>query len=295
MYKKVLNQAIYLKEYIYEKEYKDISQLNEIINLNDKANLKLELDYKLNKSKHSEIGLKNINDFFYYINDVLISYLGISNFGKNVGEITGMTAPNFRRNSIFKKLFELAIKSCSVRNFDKLLLLSDGESISGNEFIKAVGGIYDFSEYRMKLVKKSSLESLSSIYLRKAEIPELKEIWERTPMLFTDSQVSYDYVQENENINKDTFIVELKDNIIGKIGIDYNDNSAFIFGFRILPTFRGKGYGKSTLKETLRLLNKKDIHDIELDVECKNNTALSLYKSCGFEEKSVMNYYKYNI
>ena len=295
MYKKVLNQAIYLKEYICEKEYKDISQLNEIISLNDKTNLKLELVYKLNRPKHFNIGLKDINEFFYYINDVLVSYLGISNFEKNVGELTGMTSPNFRRNSIFEKLFELAIKSCIARNFDKVLLLSDGKSISGNKFIKAVGGIYNFSEYRMKLVKKNSLDNLGSITLRKAGILELKEIWEQTPTFFTDSQISEDYIQENDNINKDTFIVELKDNIIGKIEVDYSDNSAFIFGFRILPTFRGKGYGKATLKETLKLLNEKNIHNIELDVECKNNTALSLYKSCGFEEKSVMNYYRYNI
>lgn len=77
--------------------------------------------------------------------------------------------------------------------------------------------------------------------------------------------------------------------------MEYSDNSSFICGFGILPDFRGKGYGKSALKEALCLINGKNIYNIELDVECKNNTALNLYKSCGFEEKSVMNYYKYNI
>jgi len=62
-----------------------------------------------------------------------------------------------------------------------------------------------------------------------------------------------------------------------------------------LPDYRGKGYGKENLKETLHLINEKHIYAIELDVECKNNTALNLYKVCGFEEKSVMHYYKYNI
>ena len=61
-----------------------------------------------------------------------------------------------------------------------------------------------------------------------------------------------------------------------------------------MPDFRGKGYGKAALKEAIRLINEKNIYEVGLDVECKNNTALNLYKSCGFEEKSVMNYYKYN-
>lgn len=42
-------------------------------------------------------------------------------------------------------------------------------------------------------------------------------------------------------------------------------------------------------------INEKNIYEIELDVECKNNTALNLYKSCGFKEISVMSYYKYNV
>ena len=43
----------------------------------------------------------------------------------------------------------------------------------------------------------------------------------------------------------------------------------------------------------LHLINEKNIYDVELDVECNNNTALNLYKDCGFEEQSEMNYYRY--
>ena len=39
-------------------------------------------------------------------------------------------------------------------------------------------------------------------------------------------------------------MVELKEAIIGKIKVEYSDNSAFICGFGILPDFRCKGYGK---------------------------------------------------
>lgn len=295
MLKKVLNQSICLKEYISEKDYKEINQLKDLCLSKEKNNLKLELEYKLNIAKNSEIGLKKINEFFYYVEDVLVAYLGISSFGGNIGEINGMTHPDFRRNGILIKLFELAKQECKTKNYSKLLLLTDGKSSSGVSFIKAVGGSYDFSEYRMKLINKASLEVINSIVLRKAEKLDQKEIGRQNAIFFNDLEENAIFQEEDGNPNEVTYMAEFKGEIIGKIRVEYNDNSAFIYGFGILPDFRGKGYGKATLKAALNLINEKNIHDIELDVECKNDTALNLYKSCGFEERSVMNYYNYNI
>ena len=93
--------------------------------------------------------------------------------------------------------------------------------------------------------------------------------------------------------NSFTFMVELSGLTIGKIKVEYSDNYAFICGFGILPDYRGKGYGKALQKETLHLLQEKDITEVELDVLCTNSNALNLYKACGFEEISIMNYYQY--
>ncbi|MPN31713.1 hypothetical protein SDC9_179187 [bioreactor metagenome] len=42
----------------------------------------------------------------------------------------------------------------------------------------------------------------------------------------------------------------------------------------------------------IEILKEKGAKDIMLQVEAKNSNALSLYKSCGFEETSTMNYYE---
>lgn len=296
MLDKVLNKTICLKQYISEKEYKEINQLKDICRLQDKTNLKLELDYKINKSRSSKIGLTNINECLYYIDGILVAYLAISSFGgSNIGEVNGMTHPDFRRNGLFKKLFDLAIDECHKRSFNKLLLLSDGRSNSGIEFINGVYGKYDFSEYRMKLLNKTSLEIINFISLRKAVSLDGKEIGRQNAVFFNDSENCECFVEEEEELNNITYMVELNEVSIGKIRVEYSDNSAFISGFGILPNFRGKGYGKAALIAALHLINERNINEIELDVECKNNTALNLYKECGFQEKSVMNYYKYNI
>ncbi|MTK11833.1 MAG: GNAT family N-acetyltransferase [Clostridiaceae bacterium] len=293
MSEKILNETICLKQYISEKEYKEISHLEELCCSKDKTNLKLELDYKLNTRRNSEIGLKEINEFLYYVEDILVAYLGISSFGgSNIGEINGMTHPDFRRKGLFKKIFELAMEECKKRNFNKVLLLSDGNSNSGVKFINSVCSEYDFSEYRMKLLNKTTLESTSSINLRKAGKLDGKEIGRQNAIFFNHSEECECFLEEEEELNKITYMVELNERVIGKIGVSYSDDSAFISGFGILPDFRGKGYGKASLKEALRLINEKSIYEIELDVECKNNNALNLYKACGFEELSVMSYYK---
>ncbi|MGB8455107.1 MAG: GNAT family N-acetyltransferase [Anaerocolumna sp.] len=296
MSEKILNENICLKQYISDKEYEEIKQLEEICCSQEKINIKLELDYRLNMSKGSEIGLREINEFLYYIDNSLVAYLGISSYGgSNIAEITGMTHHGYRRKGIFKKLFELVMEESQKRSFNKLLLLSDGNSNAGLEFIKSVYGEYDFSEYRMRLNRKASLENTNSISLRKAENLDGKEIGRQNAIFFDHSEKCEWFQEKEEEFNKYTYMIELNEAVIGKIMVTYSDNSAFISGFGILPDFRGKGYGKEALKVALQLINEKNIYEIELDVECKNNAALNLYKACGFKELSVMNYYKYNI
>jgi ribosomal protein S18 acetylase RimI-like enzyme len=297
MTEKILNQFICLKEYIYEKEHAEINALSELCTFNDKVDLKLELDYRLNMPRKSEVGLKNVNEFLYYMDDVLVAYIGISSFDGKTGEINGMTHPNWRRNGVFKRLFELAVKECKSRKFEKVLLLSDSKSISGTEFIKSVQGSYDFSEYRMKLTKETSFKKEAIITLRKSEKSDVHEITRQDAIFFGDGESEELLELEADQAeNLDTYMIELDEMVIGKIKVEYLDNnSAYICGFGILPEYRGKGYGRAALNETLKLINEKNICDIELDVACKNDRALNLYKSCGFDEKAVMNYYEYRI
>lgn len=296
MSEKILDEVICLKEYISEKDYKGISELEKLCCVQDKTNLKLELDYRLDTRKNSQIGLKEINEFLYYFEDTLAAYISISSFGgSNIAEINGMTHPDFRRKRLFKRLFELAMEECRRRKFDKVLLLSDGKSDSGIKFINSVSAEYDFSEYRMEVTNKVTLDGTNLVQLRKAERQDGREIARQNAIYFGHSEEYEWSPEEDDDLSKNTYMIELNEAVIGKIAITYTENSAFISGFGILPDFRGRGYGKSALKKALDLIDKKNIQNIELDVESKNSNALNLYKACGFEEQSVMTYYRYDI
>ncbi len=294
MSKKTLSHKICLQQFISEEDYKEINQLQEQCRLHDKTNLKLELYIKLNMSRTDELDVKIINEFLYYVGDILVGYLGVGSYGgSNIGEINGMVHPDYRGKGLFRKLFELAMDECQKRNFNKILLLSDGKSSSGTGFIKAVHGEYDFSEYRMKRISKKTLESIHAICLRKAGKQDQKEVARQNAIYFGHSvECESLHVEELGNY---TYMIERKGRVVGKIKIEYSNHSAFISGVGILPEFRGKGYGKAALKAALHLISEKNIHETELDVECNNNAALNLYKDCGFEEQSVMDYYAYDI
>lgn len=313
MLKKNETNYIHVMEYISEKECGEINKLQELCHISDKTNLKLEIDYKLylsgiSKSQGEDafpLFNKN-NEFLYYVDDMLVAYLGISCFGGKVGEINGMTHPDYRKRGLFEQLVALALNECKHRNYEQVLLLTDANSASGIKFIQSIGCNYEHSEYRMKLGATAGIPttSTSSVSLRIAEKEDAKEIARQNSIYFNDEEVSE---ADNENDGNDdslsaanqpnttTYMIELSGKAIGKINVEYGEDSAFLFGFGILPEQRKNGYGKAALKESLRFIKEKEISDVQLDVVCTNRNALNLYKACGFEEISVMNYYEYPI
>ncbi len=290
-------------EYITKQEFDQINRLMELCCEQDKINLKLELDYKLHQAtladqKEAEVsGVRN--EFLYYVGGELVSYLGISCFDGITGEITGMTHPAFRRQGFYTLLLELAHKECMLRPFKKLLILTDGNSAAGMQYIKSVGFAFAHSEYRMKRLTASSARPSTStvLTLRTACREDELEIARMNTKFFDDSEVDEQTGEplikalEEQPENYKTYMVELKGESIGKINVEYQGDYAFICGFGIQPEHRGKGYGRAALDAALAIIEERKIGTTELDVVCTNARALTLYQSCGFEEQSVMNYY----
>ena len=63
----------------------------------------------------------------------------------------------------------------------------------------------------------------------------------------------------------------------------------------VLPENRKKGFGRAILMKAINMLKEANVEEIMLQVATGNATALALYKSCGFQEVSVMDYYEYTI
>lgn len=283
-----------VKEKLTQKDYDEIHHLQNICLENDRISLKLELDYKFSRTKLNQEILNVNNEFLYYENDLLIGYMGICHFGGSELEVNGMVHPNYRRRGVFKELYASVKAEFNKRASNKMLLLTDHLSLSGQEFIETTGAIYDFSEFEMYLKNTINKKAFSNrITLRKATNQDAREIAMQNAIY---SSVPFDeglitLPEDEEKSGFTIFIAELNSKIIGKVNLELNQDICGIYGLGVLPEYRGMGYGREFLMGSIAKLKERNAQEIMLQVATKNSNALNLYKSCGFEVTSTMDYY----
>ncbi len=288
------NTCIKIKKKLTQEDCDEIHNLEKICLEKDQISLKLELDYKLSRAKWDPEMLKVNNEFMYYENNLLIGYIGIGQFVNTQLEVNGMVHPDFRRRGVFTELYGKVNEEFSNRSAHKMLLLSDSRSVPGREFIKTTGSIYDFSEFEMYLKNTVSKTSVSNrVTLRKATNHDAREIAMQNAIYsgrsFDEAQIRLPEDEEKSGVT--IFISELDSNIIGKIHLEYNKGICGIYGFGVLPECRRMGYGREILMCSISKLKEMNAKEIMLQVVAKNSNALNLYKSCGFEVTSTMDYY----
>lgn len=289
---RIESQNIVLKKYLDENDVKLIRNLEDISLTEDNINLKLELEYRTEIKKDYNKSLNDVNEILYYLNDELIGYAGISAFSRNIAEINGMVHPNFRRKGIFTKIIEIALDECRKRNFKEILLLGDDKSVSAMKFIEKTKAIYSFSECRMTCLEWEVKEINNESIVVKATNKNAEDIDRLNTIFFGDVSSETILPEDEEKNNNITYFIKIDDKIIGKIKTSKEESSIYISGFGIIPEYRRKGHGRASLVKVLNKLKGESISKIELDVEITNKNALNLYKSCGFKEGSIMNYYR---
>lgn len=284
---------IILKENLDNNDCTDINNLKDICIENDKAYLKLETDYKYSNSNGNSENLNNINEFMFYDGNKLIGYAGICDFGGEALEVNGMVHPDYRRKGIFTRLFSLVKDEFFKRESNKMLLLSDNNSIAGIEFTKKAGCDYDHSEYDMNLDMDITHEGkFDFLTFRKAEKDDLEKMAQVNFEFFNVFDFE-EFADEKEDScsSSYTYLLEKDNVVIGKSRLEINDNMGGIYGVEVLPEYRGKGFGKKLLIFSINKLKESNVNAINLQVETNNRNALNLYLSCGFKENYVMDYY----
>lgn len=301
---------IKLKETIDYEDYDLLNKLQEKCIEEDQIGLKLELDYKMGITSGNGkiVSIQNVNEFMYFDGQQVIGYMGVCSFGGPGSsiEVNGMVHPEYRRQGVFKTLSELAIAEWKRRNSDRMLLLSDRKSNSGQKFIKETGAQYKHSEYEMYL-KEGNLESLQrhlhGITFRKATNADALEVARQNAIYFNDESdvissetiISNEYIilpEEEEKNGMTIYIAEKDQQIIGKVNLQLIAEIGGIYGLGILPEHRGKGFGRAILIMAIEKLKELKASEVMLQVAAENSKALNLYKSCGFIETSTMDYYE---
>lgn len=291
----IKNPNIKLKEKLDANDYEDIKNLKKLCLETDQTTLKLELDYKLSRAEEKSEGLKSINEFMFYDESKLIGYAGIGYYGGDAIEVNGMVHPEYRRKGVFSRLFSLVKDEWGKRKPLRMLLLSDHNSVSGLEFIKSTGAVYDTSEYEMYLRNNAKKDlQTGNVLLRKATNNDAKEVTRQNSEYFGVEHKDEDIImpEEEEKRGLIIYIAEVDNKTVGKVHLEVSNALGGIYGLGVLPEYRRKGYGREILIKSIEKLREYNLKEIMLQVAVKNKNALDLYTSCGFEETSTMDYYR---
>ena len=79
------------------------------------------------------------------------------------------------------------------------------------------------------------------------------------------------------------------------IRLDEMEQDIGIYGFVVVPDYRGRGYGRQMLEETIRTIRSVSQKRITLEVDTTNTNAMGLYLSVGFDVETTYNYYAINL
>ncbi|MDD6796203.1 MAG: GNAT family N-acetyltransferase [Clostridiaceae bacterium] len=238
-----------------------------------------ELEYIKCYSKHKENNdyIKFWDDKFeeLYSNNIVISKVKLDIEGLNKlikDEICNhkklkkkFFILELNSNMSKEEVDKLAIKPNSIDKFDYLCIdTRKYKKINGNEECNII-------KAQCKTDYKQAI---------KFSLMDNARLWGRD---FTYSRIKRKITAYKENDNLSLYLCCKNDCVIGSCELLLNEEVAKIEDFGITKKFQRKGYGKSLIKEMLKVCKEKDIHKAYVVAE-QNSLASEIYKKVGFKK-----------
>jgi ribosomal protein S18 acetylase RimI-like enzyme len=169
--------------------------------------------------------------------------------------------------------------------------------LTGKAFIDAMGGTCRVSEHRMRLerARRPELEGARrTVRLCWIGTEELGLFTRLVARAFGDAEKELRqrlsaWAQEP---GQQFYVGLVGEKPIGTIRVSPFEGRIFLTSFGVLPACRGRGYGRQILTEAIDTLLPDDWKEIFIEVETTNASAITLYKSCGFETTRTYSFYE---
>jgi ribosomal protein S18 acetylase RimI-like enzyme len=281
--------VLVIKSTLTPDELAAISRLIEICNTHEGLRMRIGMDMLRERR-----GDEN-NDFLYYVDGQLVGYLEADSYGRKDKELVGMVHPDFRRRGIFTTLFTTAREEFQGRGIEKLILICEHKSASGQAFVASTGAQLAYSEHEMWLgTFHERGRRTTGLSMRRAEARDIDTI---VSLLATDTgNVEEVRAWVTELMGRpDAFwfyLATLNGQPLGTVRLDFMEDVTGIYAFEVRMGYRGLGYGREMLEQLIHIVREASPKPVMLDVETTNTNAIGLYLSCGFEVKTTYDYYE---
>lgn len=275
-----------------EKAIKEVLNLEEVCIDHDNLRGSVFLDSSLNFD-HRIKGF-----YLLYKNGELISMLSMFIPTKREAEITAYTLPKFRGKGYFKSLLVKAVEELRKFNIPDILFVCESPSISGKQAIEFLNGEYEHTEYFMRLDKtRYACLNAYRLSLLKAEQKDLEKAIAANMRVFDDSYEESKSLIKNcfESETREQYLAVLCEEIIGVGSANLEGEDVSVFGFGLVPEYRGKGFGKELIHLMVDSLWQRGRTEITIEVDSENTNAFELYKKIGFRIEVAYEYFRIKI
>jgi len=237
------------------------------------------------------------NQLLYYDEGAMVGFMSLP--PRPDIEICGIVHPEHRRKGIGRTLLTAAQEEYRQRGVRSLLLVCEPASGSGKAFVEAVGARYCDSEYRMELDRAAvsrRVPQQHSVQLQRASVEDTEALIRLTAASFADpvEEVRPRIVRWLREPNQRFYVAHLLEEPIGSLRVFMIPDASCVHinTFGVLPDYRGRGYGRQILTETIDALLAEGWKQILIEVNTENRSALSVYHACGFKEIATYGYYE---
>lgn len=291
------NHGLVTEQKLTEAEIVEIEQLTTLCNNYENLSMRIEFGMLRNRSG------QETNDFLYYEQGAIVGYLGLDDYGTDERELVLMVHPDYRRQGIARKLLHAARDESKQRGIKRLLLVCEHFSPSGQAFIHALEAKHDYSEHEMMLDTFRERGAVDErLFFRKAGDNDVDTLVSILTIDFGDKTSAQHYVETwLHHPNQHFYVATFGEKSVGyqePVGVlrlDEMEQSIGVYGFFVLPDYRGRGYGRQLLEEAIRIIRSDSPKPITIEVDTTNARAMGLYLSVGFDVKTTYDYYAVNV
>jgi ribosomal protein S18 acetylase RimI-like enzyme len=233
--------------------------------------------------------------FLAYEAGTLVGALGLVGYREVEG--CGMVAPEWRRRGIGRQLAIAAGDELARRGITNWLLTCDEAAPGGAAFAEAIGGVRAFAEHRMAFDPARippEAAPTTPLTFHQAGLPDAAALAAITSAAFGDpfDEVESWLTTDLARPDRRWFLATLAGEPIGSLRVIAEEDGVYITAFGVHPTWQGRGYGRALLSHTLALLLAEGRQPIWIEVETDNQSALGLYRACGFVEQHTYGYWR---
>ncbi|WP_429949873.1 GNAT family N-acetyltransferase [Enterococcus sp. AZ101] len=262
-------------------------EVSAIQTLKENNSFLYSIEYKLDLS-FFKFQNNKINHLLYWDKDELVGYAAMSNFDPEALEVTLIVRPD---QKILNEMNKTIRTFSQQEKINKILLITDRKDTFFRSYMEGINQYkYVFSEYSMILVINQFEPKSTNVSLEPAKKEEAGMI-----ASLEENQLANETMPLDPEDLEKTLVLRKNEQVIASIRVENEGNSSGLYGFVVRSEFRNQGIGRKVISQTIQELLEKQAKNIYLEVESTNETALHLYRSIGFTEQTLFDYYIYEI